>query len=79
MLNVPLKAVQELMRHQSIEMTMRYAHLSPGTRSAAVEVLVEGVNGRRSAGSWRDGVVEGPPSEAFSPLRAVEAGAAAGA
>ena len=29
---VPLKAVQELMGHATIEMTMRYAHLSPDVR-----------------------------------------------
>lgn len=35
----PLKAVQELLGHTTIEMTMRYAHLSPDVRRAAVEVL----------------------------------------
>ena len=36
---VPLKAVQELMGHTSIEMTLRYAHLSPDVRRDAVNVL----------------------------------------
>ncbi|CAM3246267.1 site-specific integrase [Corallococcus sp. ZKHCc1 1396] len=36
---VPLKVVQELMGHATIEMTMRYAHLSPDTRREAVSVL----------------------------------------
>ncbi len=36
---VPLKAVQELMGHATIEMTMRYAHLSPGVTARAVQVL----------------------------------------
>ncbi|NTX39876.1 site-specific integrase [Myxococcus sp. CA033] len=36
---VPLKVIQELMGHATIEMTMRYAHLSPDTRREAVSVL----------------------------------------
>jgi len=39
MRGVPLKAVQELMGHATIEMTMRYAHLSPGVRRDAVNLL----------------------------------------
>ena len=39
MRNVPLKAVQELLGHATIEMTMRYAHLSPDARRDAVGVL----------------------------------------
>lgn len=34
-----LKEVQELLGHQSIQMTMRYAHLAPGRLREAVEVL----------------------------------------
>jgi len=34
-----LKAVQELLGHSTIEMTMRYAHLSPHVNRSAVEVL----------------------------------------
>ena len=37
---VPLKAVQELMGHATIEMTMRYAHLSPDVRRSAVQMLL---------------------------------------
>lgn len=36
MRGVPLKAVQELLGHATIEMTMRYAHLSPCVRRDAV-------------------------------------------
>ena len=36
---VPLKAVQELLGHGSIVMTMRYAHLAPGDLRHAVELL----------------------------------------
>jgi len=39
MRGVPLKTVQELLGHSSIEMTMRYAHLSPDARRDAVRVL----------------------------------------
>ncbi|MCP3099011.1 site-specific integrase [Myxococcus sp. K15C18031901] len=39
MRGVPLKVIQELMGHATIEMTMRYAHLSPDTRRDAVSVL----------------------------------------
>lgn len=35
----PLKAVQELLGHQSIEMTLRYSHLSPEAKTDAVAVL----------------------------------------
>ena len=37
----PLKAVQEFLGHASMEMTMRYAHLSPEVGKAAVEALVQ--------------------------------------
>jgi hypothetical protein len=36
MRGAPLKAVQELLGHASMEMTMRYAHLSPDARKDAV-------------------------------------------
>jgi integrase len=39
MRSVPLKAVQELLGHATIEMTMRYTHLSPDARRDAVSVL----------------------------------------
>jgi site-specific recombinase XerD len=39
MSGVPLKAVQELMGHATIEMTMRYAHLSPNVKKDAVKAL----------------------------------------
>jgi len=40
MRGVTLKAVQELLGHASMDMTMRYAHLSPDVRRSAVDVLV---------------------------------------
>jgi integrase len=39
MRGAPLKAVQELLGHATIEMTMRYAHLSPNVPQAAVRLL----------------------------------------
>lgn len=39
MLNVPVKAVQELLGHSNIEVTMIYAHLLPGTTATAVGLL----------------------------------------
>ena len=39
MSGVDLATVRELMGHKSIEMTLRYAHLSPDHRKQAVEVL----------------------------------------
>jgi integrase len=39
MRGAPMKAVQELLGHQSFEMTMRYAHLSPDVRKDAVRLL----------------------------------------
>jgi integrase len=39
MRGVPLKAVQEMMGHATIEMTMRYSHLSPDVKRDAVKLL----------------------------------------
>jgi integrase len=39
MRGVTLKAVQELLGHASIDMTMRYAHLSPNVKREAVQLL----------------------------------------
>ena len=39
MRGAPIKAVQELLGHSTIEMTMRYAHLNPDARRDAVRLL----------------------------------------
>jgi len=39
MRGVPLKAVPELLGHATIEMTMRYSHLSADSRREAVAAL----------------------------------------
>jgi len=39
MAGVNLNTVRELMGHKSLTMTLRYAHLSPGHKKRAVEIL----------------------------------------
>ena len=38
---VPLNVVQELLGHEDIKMTMRYAHLAPNANRAAVDLLLQ--------------------------------------
>lgn len=52
MAGAPLKAIQELLGHATIQMTMRYAHLSPEIARDAVQML-----DRRSNLSRRGSVV----------------------
>ncbi|RKG70767.1 hypothetical protein D7V80_04200 [Corallococcus sp. CA054B] len=49
MRGVPLKVIQELMGHATIEMTMRYAHLSPETKERAVQQLDAPASQNRAA------------------------------
>jgi hypothetical protein len=39
-----LKTVQELMGHKHINMTLKYAHLAPGHKRAAIAVLDQSAN-----------------------------------
>lgn len=48
MRGVPLKAVQELLGHSTIQMTMRYAHLGPEVTRDAVNLLDKPLNGNVS-------------------------------
>jgi integrase len=41
MQGVDLTTVRDILRHKSIEMTLRYAHLAPAHRKAAVDALEE--------------------------------------
>ncbi|WP_414640764.1 tyrosine-type recombinase/integrase [Archangium sp.] len=56
MRGVPLKVIQALMGHATIEMSMRYAHLAPEARESAVQQLdlpvrqLQAVPGRRAEG-----------------------------
>lgn len=39
MSGVPLNTVRDLLGHSDIKMTLRYAHLAPGTKAAAVDLI----------------------------------------
>ncbi|QDE85000.1 hypothetical protein BHS07_27625 [Myxococcus xanthus] len=54
MRGVPLKVIQELMGHATIEMTMRYAHLAPEARESAVQQLDQPVSFQRHAALAND-------------------------
>ncbi len=54
MRGVPLKVIQELMGHATIEMTMRYAHLAPEARQSAVQQLDRPVPPQLHAASASD-------------------------
>ena len=57
MRGAPMKAVQELMGHSTMEMTMRYAHLSPDVRKDAVRLLDQ-TNSRANAQATHMGQTE---------------------
>jgi hypothetical protein len=44
MRGVDLKPAQELMRHQYINMTLKYVHLAPGHKRAAIAVFDQSAN-----------------------------------
>jgi site-specific recombinase XerD len=56
MAGAPLKAIQELLGHANIQMTMRYAHLAPEIARDSVQLL-----DRRSNFDGRGSVVAATP------------------
>jgi integrase len=44
MAGVDLTTVRKLLKHKSLDMTLRYAHLAPSHKVKAVEVLNENIN-----------------------------------
>lgn len=50
MAGVDLAAVREILRHKKIEMTLRYAHLSPDHKRSAVEALQEALTRQGETG-----------------------------
>jgi integrase len=71
MRGVSLKAVQELLGHATMEMTMRYAHLSPDVKRDAVRLLDELSVAKPATDveqAWSKGVqkrwwLQGPPTQ----------------
>jgi integrase len=53
MAGVDIRTVADLMGHQTIQMTMRYAHLAPAHRLAAVERLVEVSTDTKTDTGWK--------------------------
>ncbi len=68
MKGVPLLAIQQLMGHVEIKMTLRYAHLSPDSTRNAVRLLDE----RGGSGTWTAhamvGTAENPANSLDSQL-----------
>jgi hypothetical protein len=49
MAGIDLRTVQELLGHKDIKMTLRYAHLSPDHKRAAMEALESRFSGKSPA------------------------------
>jgi len=66
MAGVDLKTIQELLGHKTIDMTLRYAHLSPNHKRAAVEVLCNRAGHRMNTKIRHPSGVFPPISKSYS-------------
>jgi hypothetical protein len=64
MAGVDLRIVQELLGHKDIKQTMRYAHLSPSYKRAAVEALERKFPAKSPVNSHNTPLTAMPPTSA---------------
>ncbi len=62
MAGVDLGTIKELLGHKSLEMTMRYSHLSPSHKRAAVEIFEAHLRGRSPKNGHREAALGDAPS-----------------
>jgi integrase len=63
MAGVDIRTIQELLGHQSLAMTLRYAHLSPAHKRDAVRHLERARTGTTTGTSRAGGNPDGPPTD----------------
>ena len=64
MAGVDLRTVQELLGHKDIKQTVRYAHLSPHHKRAAVEALEARFSAKSPSNSHNTPTIATPPASA---------------
>lgn len=77
MMGVDLRTVQEIMGHKDIRMTCRYAHLAPGHKLGAVELLAKWEQKMANGTGTKTGTAQNAEEEAASENQAQLAAAAA--